>query len=175
VASGKLLDRRVFYDGDAIFTEGSHGDTAFLIEEGEVRLSQDSGKGHEIEVATIGRNAMFGEMALFDDRPRMATARAKGTATVIAIERKAFEKKLALLAEADRRLLDELIGYCRRTQVYTARQEAPELARETPQDKAIRALLNSDHIGKASRQSDPLLSALFGILISYAQRRLPQA
>ena len=45
-------------------------------------------------LGTIGTGGIFGEMGLVDDRPRMATARAKTGATLIIVSRAMFEKKL---------------------------------------------------------------------------------
>jgi CRP-like cAMP-binding protein len=62
--------------GTLIFAEGSAGDRVFLILEGKVRISRTvPGMGEEA-LAVLKAGDYFGEMALIDDFPRSADARA---------------------------------------------------------------------------------------------------
>jgi CRP/FNR family transcriptional regulator, cyclic AMP receptor protein len=74
-----------FQPGDAIFEEGSPGDTMFVIRSGEVVIER-SGKVMEI----VPPGGIFGEMALIDGAPRSATARAKTECEVAPITEKSF-------------------------------------------------------------------------------------
>jgi CRP/FNR family cyclic AMP-dependent transcriptional regulator len=59
-----------------IFQEHDTGDSLYIVFDGEVRISrQMSGRGEE-PLAIIRRGEVFGEMALVDDQPRSADARA---------------------------------------------------------------------------------------------------
>jgi CRP/FNR family cyclic AMP-dependent transcriptional regulator len=59
-----------------IFHEQETGDSLYIVFDGEVRISrQMSGRGEE-PLAIIRRGEVFGEMALVDDQPRSADARA---------------------------------------------------------------------------------------------------
>ncbi len=68
--------KRVLYKKyDLIFTEGSPGDCAYMIDEGRVAII--SGKniyGKHKVLAILNKNAIFGEMALIDEEVRTATA-----------------------------------------------------------------------------------------------------
>lgn len=86
----KVLERKVFYAGQCIFKEDEAGDRAFLIQDGEVDITKNG-----VLLGTLGKGEMFGEMALIDDEPRMATATAKGDVSVVIIGREAFREKLA--------------------------------------------------------------------------------
>ncbi|MFD2235799.1 cyclic nucleotide-binding domain-containing protein [Phaeospirillum tilakii] len=86
----RVLDRKVFYAGTRILQEGEIGDRAYLIQEGEVEISRKS----EV-LATIGKGELFGEMALIDDHPRMASARAVTDVSCVVITRDTFREKLA--------------------------------------------------------------------------------
>ena len=88
-----VLNRKVFYPGDVLLTEGAVATTAFLIESGEVEVFRTV-NCDEIPLATIGAGAIVGEMALIDDQPRMATARAKTQTVAIVLGRGVFETKL---------------------------------------------------------------------------------
>ena len=60
---------------DLIFTEGSPGDCAYMIDKGRIAII--SGKnihGKHKVLAVLSTNAIFGEMALIDEDVRTATA-----------------------------------------------------------------------------------------------------
>ena len=88
-----LLDRKTCRPGDTIFREGDSASQAFIVQEGEVAIVK-SVEGKVKVLGTIGTGGIFGEMGLVDDRPRMATARAKTGATLIIVSREMFDKKL---------------------------------------------------------------------------------
>lgn len=86
----KVLERKVFYAGQKIFKEGDSGDRAYLIQEGQVEISK-----HGLTLATLGKGELFGEMALVDDQPRMASAAAVSDVSVVVINRDTFREKLS--------------------------------------------------------------------------------
>jgi hypothetical protein len=70
----EILERRTLKGGDTVFREGEQGSSAFVVQSGEVVITKLI-DGEENELATIGVGGIFGEMALIDEQPRMATAR----------------------------------------------------------------------------------------------------
>ena len=87
----RILERKVFYAGAKIFNEGDSGDRAYLIQDGQIEIIK-----HGMTIATIGKGELFGEMALVDDQPRMASAKALTDAScIIIISRDTFREKLA--------------------------------------------------------------------------------
>jgi CRP/FNR family cyclic AMP-dependent transcriptional regulator len=87
---GKVLERKVYYAGQKVFNEGDQGDRAYLVQEGTVEISK-----HGLVLATLGKGELFGEMALVDDKPRMASAKAQTDLSVVIINRDTFREKLA--------------------------------------------------------------------------------
>lgn len=71
--------------GEIIFAEGDPGDKMYVIRSGEVEILID---GTVLEVLTPG--GIFGEMALIDGSPRVATARAKTACEVAPLSEKTF-------------------------------------------------------------------------------------
>lgn len=104
MASDTVLERRVCQEGTTIFREGDRGDCAYIVQKGRVEIVKSSG-GSEIVIGAVGEGGIFGEMALLDDQPRMATARAAEMAIVIIVTRRTFEQKLAKTDPFIRRLL----------------------------------------------------------------------
>ena len=92
--ANSLLDRQTVAEGEKIFTDGDNGERAYIVENGEVEvysLKNDT----KVIYGIVGKGGIFGEMALVDDKPRMATARALKGTTVIVISRAMFEEKLS--------------------------------------------------------------------------------
>ena len=71
--------------GDVVFAEGERGDKLYVVIEGEVSLSV-----RDTEVGTIHSGEVFGEMALIDDEPRSATAKAKTACKLAAVDERRF-------------------------------------------------------------------------------------
>ena len=78
-----------FAAGDALMRKGEPADCAYVILEGEVEVLGSTSTG-DFVVATLGRNAMPGEVGVFTDAPRNATVRAKGPVRALRISREVF-------------------------------------------------------------------------------------
>jgi CRP/FNR family transcriptional regulator, cyclic AMP receptor protein len=72
-----------FSRGDVIFDEGDAGDKLFAVIEGKVKLARTAPDGRENLQSVLGPGEMFGELSLFDPKPRTAGAVAL-TDTVLA-------------------------------------------------------------------------------------------
>ena len=83
--------RLTFENGDTIFRQGEKAHEMYVIYSGKVRVfrTQD---GHDTELAVLGPDEFFGEMALFDDRPRSATAVAVGATDLRVISKATFDE-----------------------------------------------------------------------------------
>lgn len=88
-----LLDRRVYRAGKVLFNEGEAGDRAYLVETGRIDIHRVL-DGHRRLLGRVGPGGIFGEMALIDDKPRMATALVAEDATCVVIKKSLFEEKL---------------------------------------------------------------------------------
>ncbi len=93
MASDAVLERKTVEAGYRFFKEGDEGFHAYLVQSGEVEIIK-SIDGAPVVLGTISEGGIFGEMALVDDQPRMAMARAKVGGAVVVISRKMFRQKL---------------------------------------------------------------------------------
>jgi CRP/FNR family transcriptional regulator, cyclic AMP receptor protein len=59
---------------EILFLQGDKGDSLYVIEKGSIELSIMSESGRKLSLSNLGPNMVFGEIALFDDGPRTATA-----------------------------------------------------------------------------------------------------
>lgn len=90
-------EERFFKPGQIIFQEGERGTCAYLIRSGTVEIFKTDG-GDEVFLARCAAGELFGEMALIDDAPRSATARATCHTACLALSKERFRK---LLEETD--------------------------------------------------------------------------
>ena len=62
--------------GDRLFDEGDAGDRLYVILDGKIKLTRTAPDGRENLLSVLGPGEMFGELSLFDPRPRTASASA---------------------------------------------------------------------------------------------------
>ena len=89
-AIAKAAVEQSYKPGQEIVRQGDTGVGAFIIRSGKVDIVQDR-DGKEIKLATLGPGEVIGEMALLDEFPRSATARATEPTTVLGIQRWHFK------------------------------------------------------------------------------------
>ncbi len=96
--------------GAFLFRENDPGDAMYVLLDGKVRISkQVEGIGEEA-LAVLEPGSFFGEMALIDDAPRSADARAHTACTLAEIRRDELEQLLFV----DRELAHDLLwAFCR--------------------------------------------------------------
>ena len=88
-----ILQRQLYDPGDQIFKEGDEGRIAYVVEEGEVEIFIIIDDQEQV-LGTVGKDGIFGEMALIDNQPRMANARTTKSTTIICVTRQMFDEKL---------------------------------------------------------------------------------
>jgi hypothetical protein len=100
-----------FTKSEVIFEEGSCGSEMYVVYSGSVRLSTKA-PGEEVILATIGPGEFFGEMALVDSAPRVATAIATEENTqLITLD---HEKFIYLVSQQPAFALTIMQGLCKR-------------------------------------------------------------
>lgn len=80
----KICHTRKYQDGETIFNEGEKGDRLYVLIMGQVEIIKHREAGTET-LATMHAGDCFGEMALVDQEPRSADARAKGDTMIIEV------------------------------------------------------------------------------------------
>jgi CRP-like cAMP-binding protein len=81
---------RLIPRGDVIFHKGDFGDCLYVVAKGLVKVFMTSPEGIEMVLATLKPPTTFGELALIDEGPRSASARAIEPTILIALRRVAF-------------------------------------------------------------------------------------
>ena len=80
-----------FSRGAYVFREGDAGDAMYIIQEGEIEILQKSRKT-EVRLAVLEEGDFFGEMAILEDQPRVASARAAGDCALLRIDASTFDQ-----------------------------------------------------------------------------------
>src|SRR3954447_10351274 len=89
-----VLPGRQFGDREVIVTQGSSGDSMYVVQSGQVEVIHTTESGEDQQLATLKPGQFFGEMAIFEDEVRSATVRAVGDARVLEVDKKTVEKRL---------------------------------------------------------------------------------
>ena len=94
-AMQKLLvfssERLNYHAGQVMFNAGDMGDAAYIVIEGSIEISVPT-PGGPLVVNRIGRNDIIGEIAIFGDVPRTATATALTAVETLRISKELFTK-----------------------------------------------------------------------------------
>ncbi len=108
--------------GQLLFAEGSDGDRAFVIKEGQLQILKSSGE-REVLLAVRKSGEVIGELALIENAPRMASVRAQTDAQLLSIPQVQFEKLLNTSPSASRALLATVLARWRSTEAMLRQNE----------------------------------------------------
>ncbi|MEQ1714940.1 MAG: cyclic nucleotide-binding domain-containing protein, partial [Hyphomicrobium sp.] len=99
-AAVALEMREANYDaGQVIFSRGDPGTDLHVVVRGRVRLSVLTADGRELSFAHAEPPSIFGELAVFDGRPRSADATAVSKVVTLTLSKAAFSRLLSLRPE----------------------------------------------------------------------------
>jgi CRP/FNR family cyclic AMP-dependent transcriptional regulator len=101
--------------GQILFQAGDAGDSMYLIDDGKVQISMRSTDGEELILAVLARGDFFGEMALFDGKPRSANATVVESGRLAVLSRPHFLSFLRTSPNGALEMLTALTRRLRRT------------------------------------------------------------
>ena len=108
--------------GELLFEEGEVGDLAYVIMKGQIEISKIS-DGTTVLLAVRGIGELIGEMALLEDAPRMASAKAASDCQLLSIGREQLEELLSSSPSSARAMLRTIIGRLRETEALLRQKE----------------------------------------------------
>ena len=126
--------------GDVVFKEGDLGDVAYVVESGVIEISRFTGEEY-VTLRELEAGALFGELALIDNQPRSAIARAATEAVVREVGKEDFLQYLKSSPQA----------------AFGIMQQLAESVRSANETLSVDAFSNSaeDQISDVASQSTP--------------------
>lgn len=88
---GASLQRRQFAAGSMVFSQGDNGDSMYIVESGDINIHLPGEASRRISLKDIARGEYFGELALFDEKPRSASALATTETVLLELQRRTLE------------------------------------------------------------------------------------
>ncbi|GAA1452511.1 Crp/Fnr family transcriptional regulator [Nocardiopsis tropica] len=101
--------------GQTLFSEGDEGDRLYVILSGKVKLTRTAVDGRENLLGVLGPSEMFGELSLFDPRPRTASAVAVTDSVLAGLGHDDLRPFLSSRPHVSLQLLKALAARLRRT------------------------------------------------------------
>lgn len=89
------LREAAYEPGQVIFSRGEPGSELHIVTKGRVRLSVLTSDGRELSFAHVESPSIFGELAVFDGRPRSADATAVNKVETLMLSKAAFLRLLS--------------------------------------------------------------------------------
>lgn len=94
----KITTERRFNPGEIIFFEGDAPEWFYIVAEGRVKAFKQSSSGKEFTIAFFSPGEIFGEVAVFENKPYPASTSAQSTSETVVLGIKR-EELLAFLAK----------------------------------------------------------------------------
>ena len=123
-----IAEEVVYSAGSPIIREGEHGDSMFLIAEGEVQIHRGEG-----QLAVLRQQDYFGEMSILDGEPRSASASALTDCLLLRINQADFHDILSHHFEVALTIIRTLTRRLRNTEAArSSKPPSPTPEKESP-------------------------------------------
>jgi len=109
----ELSIERSFMSNEFIFWDGDAPEWFYIIAEGKVKVLKHSSLGKEFIIAFFGPSEMFGEVAVFENKPYPASAQAVIETKVVGIKTDEFLSFLANCPQVALKIINVLAGLLR--------------------------------------------------------------
>jgi CRP-like cAMP-binding protein len=100
---------RYVHGGEVLYNAGDEADGGFVIQEGRFNLAPAASEEYD-KAVVVGPHTLLGEVALFTESKRAATATALEPSSVLLIPRPLFLKMLDSFPDSARKLRDIFAG-----------------------------------------------------------------
>lgn len=131
-----LAIERNIEPGEFVFWEGDPPDWFYVIARGQIKVVRYSSAGKEFIIAFFGPGEMFGEVAVFQNRPYPASAQAAVETTVISIKKDQFLDFITSRPYVTLKIINVLSGRLR-----DAQDRLRDFAGEKVEQRLARTLL----------------------------------
>src|ERR1700712_1007754 len=129
-ALSSSLVERSFRAGQAIMAQGDPGSEMYIVATGHVNIFLPGESSRRVSLKDTARGESFGELALFDDKPRSASALATTDAVLLALSRETLSTYLASRPRAAMNILNTMAERLRETNAMLSERAAKNSVEE---------------------------------------------
>lgn len=129
--AARLAEKR-FGAGEVVFSQGDAGSSMYVVRSGAVQifLPGDKDGTPPVTLKDIRTGEYFGELAIFDDKPRSASARATVETVLLELTREELAEHLARSKTAAMTILSEMSERLRETNAMLSQRAAKDVVKE---------------------------------------------
>lgn len=129
--AARLAEKR-FDAGQVVFSQGDRGSSMYVVWSGAVQIYLPGAKDGSppVTLKDIRTGEYFGELAIFDDKPRSASARATVETVLLELTREELAEHLARSRTAAMTILSEMAERLRETNAMLSQRAAKDVVKE---------------------------------------------
>jgi len=113
-----------------VFKEGDPGDALYIIKNGKINVLKRTSSGQESVLATLGKDAIIGDMAVIDGMPRSASVATVQDTVFLVITKEDFKNLLGTVPEIGFQILKLMTERLRKTNAALKELEASAMQME---------------------------------------------
>ena len=164
--SQRLVERR-YQAGELVFSKGDSGSAMFLILSGTVEIFLPAEGGTErVDLKQAGEGEHFGELSLFDDKPRSASVEARTDCVLLELSREHFVSDIVRSEAAVLAILSEMAVRLRDTNALLSQRAARDVVKEFEENLSWRDKL-ADRVAELNG-SWAFILGLLGLTFAWA-------
>lgn len=130
-ALGARMSERLYRAGELVFDQGDAGSSMYLVQSGAVRIFLAATESSAVVVlAELRTGEYFGELAVFDDKPRSASVRALVDTVLLELTRNDLAEHLGRSKAAAMTILGEMASRLRETNALLGQRATKDAVRE---------------------------------------------
>ena len=131
-ALAKRLTEKSFKAGDIVFSQGEKGASMYIVQSGSVQIYLPSAEKDQppVVLKDIRTGEYFGELAIFDDKPRSASVRALVDTVLLELTREDLGEHLGRSKSAAMTILAEMSDRLRETNAMLSQRATKDAVKE---------------------------------------------
>src|SRR5579864_6500546 len=130
-ALGERLAEKRFLAGEVVFAQGDKGSSMYVVQSGAVQIFLPGKEGSStVPLKDIRTGEYFGELAIFDDKPRSASVRALVDTVLLELTREVLGEHLGRSSKAAMTILSEMGQRLRETNAMLSQRAAKDATKE---------------------------------------------
>jgi CRP/FNR family cyclic AMP-dependent transcriptional regulator len=126
------LTEKNFKAGDIVFSQGDKGSSMYVVQSGAVQIYLPSAQKDlpPVVLKDLRTGEYFGELAIFDDKPRSASVRALVDTVLLELTREELGEHLGRSTRAAMTILSEMAERLRETNAMLSQRAAKDVVKE---------------------------------------------